>query len=188
MRMILLVLTSLAAFTATAAQRAPDFATGRSYYEEGNFKKAAAYFELALKLDPEDADACYWTGMAYQRLADIATPFGGRYTAKARKYLAKAVLLAPSRSDYRLELFNHLLDSADAAQTRPPRVTAALVSVSESDPEYAEMRRRLDSANKAGLSSGAVLTRLFLTAPRAAYDLTSIRASTALRLITPIEW
>src|SRR5215467_12267715 len=108
MRLALLFLAALAAYDVHAADRSPEFAAGRAYYSDGEFRKAAAHFQLALKADPDDAEACYWAGMAYQRLADISTPFGGRYNSKARQYLSRAAELSPNRPDYRLELFNHL--------------------------------------------------------------------------------
>jgi tetratricopeptide (TPR) repeat protein len=188
MKLAFLILTAFVAYGANAADRSPEFAEGRAYYADGDFKKAVAHFELALKSDPNDADANYWTGMAYQRLADIATPFGGKYNSKARRYLSKAVLLSPNRPDYRLELFNHVLDTADSTHSRPPRELSALVSASESDPEFPEMQRRLESASRQGLSTGVILDRLFLTAPRLAYDLTSLPLSALLRCLTPLEW
>jgi tetratricopeptide (TPR) repeat protein len=188
MKLAFCIITVFAAFHANAAERSPEFDEGRAYYAEGDFKKAVVHLQLALKADPDNADANYWTAMAYQRLADIATPFGGKYSSKARRYLSKAVLLSPNRADYRLELFNHVLDSADATHSRPPREVGALLSVSESDPEFAEMQRRLESASRQGFSVGFVLDRLFLTAPRLAYDLSNLPLSALLRCITPLEW
>jgi tetratricopeptide (TPR) repeat protein len=189
MKLAFSILTASMAFHANAADRSPEYSEGRAYYADGNFKKAVAHFELALRADPDDADANYWTGMAYQRLADIATPFGGKYNSRARRYLSKAVLLSPNRPDYRLELFNHVLDSADATHSRPPREVGALLAISESDPEFPEMQRRLESASRQGLfSAGVILDRLFLTAPRLAYDLSSLPLSALLRCITPLEW
>src|SRR5258705_5707402 len=108
----MLVLVMLACLGGQAAGQQSEFATGRAYYAEGEFRKATAHFQLALKTNPNDAEAYYWMGMSYQVLADIATPFGGKYNSKARLCLTKAMELAPSRPDYRRELFDFLVDSA----------------------------------------------------------------------------
>ncbi len=75
MKINLTLLTLLAAFSGPAAGQRSEIATGRTHYTEGEFKKAAAYFQLALKTDPNSAESYYWMGMSYQRLADIALPF-----------------------------------------------------------------------------------------------------------------
>src|SRR6266852_3813700 len=106
------VVIFLAALSSEAAAQGSEFATGRAYYTEGEFKKAAAHFQLALKVNPNDAESYYWMGMSYQVLGDIAFPFAGKYTSKARVYLTRATELAPGRPDYRRELFEFLLDSA----------------------------------------------------------------------------
>ena len=183
MKFSLPLLAVLTAYVVNAANTDTEFAIGRTYYEQGEFKKAAAHFQLALKTNPDDAGACYWTGLAYQRLADIATPFGGRYNSKARDYLARAVSLSPNRADYRLELFNHLLDSADAAHTRPSQAAEVVLGMSESDPEYLEMRRRFEDANRLSLSVDAFLAKVVLFPPRAAYDIAALPASALSRLL-----
>jgi len=112
MKLNLIVLILLAGFGREAAGQQSEFAIGRAWYTEGEFKKAATHFQLALRADAKDAESCYWMGMSYQMLADIASPLGHRYRTKARIYLMKAVELAPMRADYRRELFNFLADSA----------------------------------------------------------------------------
>jgi len=112
-----LLIMMLAGFGGHAASQQSAFATGRANYAEGEFRKAAAHFQLALKINPSDAESYYWMGMSYQGLADIATPFGGKYNSKARLCLTKAMELAPSRPDYRRELFDFLVDSANSSGT-----------------------------------------------------------------------
>src|SRR5579872_2233262 len=109
------VLILLAVLGNVAAAQEPEFAAGRAYYMEGEFKKAAAHFRLALKVNPNDAESYYWMGMSYQVLGDIGSPFDSKCNSKARIYLTKAMELAPSRSDYRRELFDFLVESADSS-------------------------------------------------------------------------
>ncbi|SPF53416.1 hypothetical protein SBA4_560017 [Candidatus Sulfopaludibacter sp. SbA4] len=121
MKLNFIIPVLLAVLSGPATGQQSEFAIGRAWYTEGEFKKAAAHFELALRADPKDAESCYWMGMSYQMLADIASPLGHSYKAKARLYLMKAVELAPTRADYRRELFNFLADSAGR-----PRAEAVL--------------------------------------------------------------
>lgn len=146
-----------------------EFAIGRQYYSDGEFKKAVTHFQLALKASPNDAQSHYWIGMSYQMLADIATPFGGKHNAKARVHLAKAVELAPNRQDYRRELFDFLLDSAVSSRTALPRAMGILQKMPESDPEYGDMRWRLEYESRVNSSAEVRLGRLFLAGPQAAY-------------------
>src|SRR5438552_1760408 len=105
MKQNLIILMLLASVSGRAASQSSEMAAGRTHYGEGDFRKAAAHFQLAIKANPDDAEACYWTGMSYQRLADIATPFGGSYTSKARDHFERAMRLAPGRREYRGTLF-----------------------------------------------------------------------------------
>ena len=128
-----------------AASLASPLETGREYYLAGNFAKAAASFRQAFEADPESAEASYWTGMSYQRLpADIATPFGGRYNARTREYLTKAMKLQPGERSYRLALFDFLLDTAHCSRTVLREAAAILRALPESDPDYPELRRRFE--------------------------------------------
>ena len=184
MKPILIVPIVLAGFGGQAAGQASEFAAGRAYYAGGEFGRAAAHFRLALKAHPNDAEACYWTGMSYQRLAAAATPFGGKYNSKARDYLTQATTLAPGRPDFRLALFDFLLDSADSSRTALRHAAGILLSVPESDPDYSDMRRRFDFERKVNSSAAARLRILYLTVPQAAYRIATLPASalSSLRL------
>jgi hypothetical protein len=108
-------------------------------------------------------------GRAYQGRGDVATPFGGGYNSKALVYLRRAVALAPDRGEYRRELFDFLVYSADGTPARL-QLAADLVSrTSESDPEYPLMRRRLELAVSAASSPNARLDRLMLGVPRTVF-------------------
>lgn len=168
---------ALATLSGHAAGQGSEFAAGRAYYTEGEFRKAAQQFQLALRTNPDDAETWYWAGMSYERLADIAMPFGAKYNAKAREYLTKAMKLAPSRADYRDDLFEFLLNSADSSRTALPLAAGVLLSVSETDPAYDGMRRRFEDERKLNSSGGARLSRLFLAVPRAAYEIAALPAS-----------
>jgi tetratricopeptide (TPR) repeat protein len=123
-----------------------EFAIGKRYYLDGEFKKAAAHFERALATDPNDAGSYYWMGMAFQILADLSAPMNGRYRSKARLCLSKAMELAPGRSDFRLEFFNSLLEPSSRSATK--QAADILRSVAASDPDYAFMREKIARAGK----------------------------------------
>src|ERR1043166_7560380 len=118
-----------------AAERS-EFAAGRVYYAEGEFKRAATFFQRAIEGRPDDAEAYYWAGLSFERLADIATPFGGRYNSKALDCLAKAVKLAPGRADYRKTLFDLLLDEDNASPAKLRQAADMLETMPHSDPEF----------------------------------------------------
>lgn len=169
MRVNLSILALLAVFSGSAAGQRSEIETGRGYYTEGEFKKAAAHFQMALKIDSNNAESYYWMGMSYQRLADIALPFGGRYNAKARFCLTRAVELAPGRPDYRGELFEFLLDPGASSRSATRQAADILRTTSESDPDYSYMRGRFERESKANSSADARLGRLFLAIPQTAY-------------------
>jgi tetratricopeptide (TPR) repeat protein len=164
-----LTILALVVFCGSAAGQRSEIETGRGYYTEGEFKKAAAHIQLALKTDPNNAESYYWLGMSYQRLADIALPFGGRYNAKARECLTRAVELAPGRPDYRGELFEFLLDPGASSRSAIRQAAGILQTTPESDPDYSYMRGRFESESKANSSADARLGRLFFAVPQAAY-------------------
>jgi len=177
MKLKLSLLISLAGLSAAAAGRHSEFAIGRAYYLEGEFKKAAAHFQLALKTNPDDAESNYWIGMSYRVQAEIAAPFDRKYNSKARVYLTMAMELAPNRPEYRRELFNFLVDSAGSSRATLRQAAGILRTVSESDPEYASMHRQFQQESRANSSVDSRLGRLFLAAPRAAYRIAELPAS-----------
>jgi Tfp pilus assembly protein PilF len=152
---------------ATVPASRSDYAAGRAYYAQGEFKKAAARFELAVAADPNDADSYFWMGMAYQVLADVSGPVAGKYRSKARFCLTKAVALAPARSDYRRELFNFLLDASGRSASR--QAAGILQSVSESDPDYLWMRARFERETRANSAMQARAGRWILAGPETAW-------------------
>src|SRR5215471_551761 len=110
---ILVALTSLYAQT---GDRDGEIGAGRRYYAEAEFRKAAARFETLCKSN-NDAEACYWTGVSYERLADVRTPFGCNTKAKAHPYFSKATKLMPGLRFYRDALFDFLLNMSDCSGT-----------------------------------------------------------------------
>jgi tetratricopeptide (TPR) repeat protein len=169
MRVTLVMLMLVSAAGSPAADLRSDLAAGQDCYRQGDFKRAVSHFRRALRVDDHDAELNYWMGRAYQGRGDVATPFGGGYNSKALVYLQRAVALAPDRGEYRRELFDFLVYSADVTPARL-RVAADLVSrTSESDPEYPLMRRRLELATKMASSPNARLDRLMLGVPRTVF-------------------
>ena len=176
MKLNLFVLILLAALGSEAADRGSEFATGRAYYTEGEFKKAVVHFQLALKVNPDDAESNYWLGMSYQVLADIASPFDHKYKSKARIYLTRAVELAPTRPDYRRDLFDFLVDSG-SSRAAARQAADLLRAVPESDAAYSYMHQRFERERRANASADARLGRLFLAIPRATYRIAELPAS-----------
>ena len=176
LKVTLLILAAVAGFSGRAAGLDSGFFAARTYYADGEFRKAAAVFQMSCKAN-NDAEACYWAGMSYQRLADIATPFGGKSNASAREYLTKATQLAPGRREYRDALFNFLLDTAHCSRTALRDAAKILSAMAESDAGYIEMRRRFEQEIHLNSSANARLSRLFLIVPRATYRIAELPAS-----------
>jgi tetratricopeptide (TPR) repeat protein len=177
MKLTLMVLMLLAVPGGKAADQQSEFATGRAYYTEGEFKKAVEHFQLALKVNPNDAESYYWMGMSYQVLADIAFPFAGKYTSKARVYLTRATELAPGRSDYRRELFDFLVDSAGSSRAAARQAADLLRTVPEPDPDYSYMHQRFEYERRGNASAEARLGRVLLAIPRATYRIAELPVS-----------
>ncbi|SPE26032.1 exported hypothetical protein [Candidatus Sulfopaludibacter sp. SbA3] len=168
MRLKLSAILLFAGLCAAADSQQFEFAMGRASYTEGQFKKAAAHFQLALKTKPDNAEIFYWIGMSYQMLADVAAPFGSKYNSQARAYLTKATELAPAETEYRRELFNLLLEAGSSRAARR-QAEEILRTMSESDPEYVRMHRQFQQEHRANSSAESRLGWLFLAGPRAAY-------------------
>jgi tetratricopeptide (TPR) repeat protein len=176
MKLKLSILMLLAVLGSEAATKGSEFATGRAYYVEGEFKKAVAHFQLAMKVNPDDAESCYWMGMSYQILANIALPFDYKYKSKARIYLTRAMELAPGRLDYRRELFDFLTDSG-SSRTARRQAADLLRTVPEPDPDYSYMHQQFEIEKRANASAEARLGRLFLAIPRATYCIADLPVS-----------
>jgi len=172
-----LILSILIATTGLcASERNREFETGRDYYMAAEFRKAVASFR-PLCDRRNDADACYWTGLSYERLADAGIPFGCRTDAKAHVYLVKAARLAPARLEYRDALFEFLLSTADCSRTALREASAMLSDMSESDPAYRRMRSRLNDERHRNGSPNELLGRLLLAVPRATERVASLPAA-----------
>jgi tetratricopeptide (TPR) repeat protein len=176
MKLNLTILLALALGFPLAGQPS-ELATGRAYYSEGEFKKAAAHLQLAVKFNPNDAESNFWLGMSYEVLGDIAAPLGHRYYSRARIFFTRAAELAPARTDYRNELFNFLLDAAGASRGARRQAAALLRTVAESDSDFSSMRERFERDRKANASASTRLGDVFLAVPRAAYRVGEISAS-----------
>jgi hypothetical protein len=171
-------LLAITAFSAQAAELNRDFLAGRDYYMEAEFKKAAVRFQASCTAN-NDAEACYWTGLSYERMADTQTPFGCWTDAKAHRYLAMAVKLAPGLAAYRDALFDFLLDTADCSRTALREAAGILSATPQSDPGYDRMRSRLEQERHANGSVDARLARLFLSVPRATYRIAALPGAVA---------
>src|SRR4029077_254710 len=100
MRVRLGLVIALTVLCAPAAEQDPAFVSARDHYTNADFRRAAAGFQFLCDIN-KDAEACYWAGLSYERLADIAMPFGCRIEAKARGYYSQAVKLEPRLPVYR---------------------------------------------------------------------------------------
>ena len=163
-----LLLAFGAAMLAGAVTDQSEMAEGLKFYEAAEFGNAAAQFQLLCQRDA-NAAACYWAGLAYERLGDTKIPFGCRTSRKAQAYFEKAVVLRPDRTEYRDGLFGFFLDYADCSRTGIRQAAEMLAATPESDPDYARMRDRLQEAVRWNRSLETRLSNFFLVIPRTAY-------------------
>ncbi len=149
-----------------AAELRSDLAAGRAYYGDGEFKKAAAHFERAVKSDPDNAASHFWLGKSYGVLGNIGGPALGKHaSAKARIHLTKAVGLAPNRQDYRDELFEFLVGS-DHSRGALLRAEQVLRTLPESDPDYRSKQSWLLQERSSRSSAQSRVGALILLAPQ----------------------
>jgi hypothetical protein len=102
------------------------------------------------------------------------------------------VELAPSRSDYRKELFDFLVEFGGSSRAALRQAAEILRTVPESDPDHSYMRRQFEEEKNLDGSAEARLGRLFLAVPGAAYRIAELpcshgRASPGQGLPTPIQ-
>lgn len=168
MKLHFAVLTALTMLNVQAIDQNPKYAKAREYYRSADFSKAAAVFK-ALCASNDDADACYWAGLSYEKLADAATPFGCKIDPKAHNYFVRAIKLSPADPAYREALFSFLLNTADCSRTALRKAAAILSATPQSDPERASMVERLETARRLNGSADERLARFFLMLPRATY-------------------
>lgn len=149
MKLVYLFLLALPIF----AQQS-EFAAGRSSFQAGEFKTAIAHFRQALDGNPNDHASAYWMGRSYETLADIST-FGRGHRAQARRYLTRAVELAPKQPEYRRELFHFLVDNDNLRQAE------LVLEKAESDPEYDSMLNRIREARHRNSSVDGRVSKAF---------------------------
>jgi tetratricopeptide (TPR) repeat protein len=86
--------------------------TGRNYYMQGDYKKAAEALETALKQDPKSSTAALWLARAYGRRAETSSPFTApAYASRAHQYFERAVQLDPHNLEALSDLFEYYLDA-----------------------------------------------------------------------------
>jgi tetratricopeptide (TPR) repeat protein len=139
---------------------------GHRDYTAGEFEKAASHFQRALKVEPNGADCYFWLGKSYEMLADIRGPLLGlRASVKARRYLAKALQLAPDNNDYRHELFQLLIVS-DHSPGALRQAENIIQMTPQTDPDYPFMLMRLHQEYQARSSPEGRIGRAFSVLPQ----------------------
>ena len=185
MKRLLFLAVAITSLHAAAAERSGEFAAGTRYYEAAEFGKAATRFRLLCNAEP-NAEACYWAGLSYERLADTRAPYGCRTAAKAQPFFDKAMVLSGGRPLYRDALFEFLLNNAECSRASLWEAAGILATVPESDPDYDRMRTRLIDADQGSRSLETRLSNLFLALPRATYRVAALPGALVSRkTITP---
>jgi hypothetical protein len=176
MRPLPFLLLAIAPFYAHAGDRARELAAASGDYVNGDFKKAATRFAVLCNRN-DDAEACYWAGLSYERLADERIPFGCTADTQAHRYFARATRLMPDAPVYRDALFDFLLGASDCSPTALGEAARVLAATPKSDPAYREMSRRLEDERHYNASAAARLSKLCLIVPRATYRIAGLPGS-----------
>jgi tetratricopeptide (TPR) repeat protein len=125
-------------------------ATGRSRFEECEFKNAARAFTKALQFRPNDANLHLWLGRSYERMAEVSGPLHAAGNARqARRSLERAVDLEPRNPEYLRELFDFYLDSPQWFRGGLQQAALLVERIAPDDPgQQAFLRVLLTGAQK----------------------------------------
>jgi tetratricopeptide (TPR) repeat protein len=86
--------------------------TGRAFYLQGDFKRAAEALEKAVAAEPGGSDHALWLARAYGRRAETSSLFTAPgYASKAHRYFEKAVELGPRNIEALSDLFEYYLEA-----------------------------------------------------------------------------
>ena len=123
---------------------------GEALFDQCEFKAAARVFERALASEPENAQLHFWLGRSYERMADVASPFSARRTArKAEFHLVAALRRDPRNREYMRELFDFYLDSPEWFDGGLTRARMVLERLGPNDEDSETLNRMLAQSRKA---------------------------------------
>jgi tetratricopeptide (TPR) repeat protein len=117
-----LTVACLGAFACSGVQAKASFKDGNKQYKDENYKKAIEYYERAVKLDPEMAEAWFYLGSAHQALYRP-----GRDSAENKAHLDEAI------SAYNKSLETNKKDSENTRKVWANSL-AALTGIYSEDP------------------------------------------------------
>ena len=91
---VLIILLLLSGFCMAGTDTGNAFATGRQYYESGDYENALDAFIQAVEIEPDNANYHHWLGKCYGRLAESAGILKAyKLSKKTRTELERAVEL-----------------------------------------------------------------------------------------------
>ena len=131
-------------FIASALFAATPYEQGRSYYELGDFKKAACSFQEAVAAEPGISERYLWLGRAYGRRAEHSSPFTAPgYAVKARQNFEKAVELDPRNLEAMSDLFEYYLEAPGflgGGVDKATVLTAKIAQLDRAEGHYAQFK------------------------------------------------
>jgi len=122
---------------------------GKCYYRLGDFKKASASLERAVRLEPNSSDYHLWLGRAYGRRAETSlfvTAPG--LASKARDHFEKAYELNRANSEAAGDLFEYYLEAPSILGGGMPKAIALAERTKDLDPAEYHYRLARIAANK----------------------------------------
>ena len=140
---------------------------GRSYYMNGDYKKATEALEKALAADPGDSDRALWLGRAYGRRAEMSNFLSAMgHAGKARQSFERAVQLNPRNLDALTDLLEYYLEAPGLMGGGIDKARATVTQISQVDAaEGLWAQARVDEKSKQFGKAEAQLRRAVEVAP-----------------------
>jgi len=130
MRHLITGLLLLIAFCSFAATDPELIFAGRGALRRGDIKQAIAQLEKAVAINPNNYEAHYYLGLAYERQAQKEGGVAGTAsTTKAKSELARAVALNPNFAAARIELRELSGTTRKDAEARASRRKAQKIAI-----------------------------------------------------------
>jgi len=118
--------------------------TGRDYYMQADYKKAADALEKAVAAEPNNAEYVLWLGRAYGRRAETSSPLMAMvHAGKARQQFEKAVQLNPHYLEALNDLFEYYLEAPaflGGGLDKAQRLAGEIAKVDSAEGHWAQAR------------------------------------------------
>jgi tetratricopeptide (TPR) repeat protein len=140
---------------------------GKTFYQMGDFSKAADALEKAVGAEPRNAVYWNWLGKAYGRRAETSFVLNQpRYAVRAREHFERAVMLDPQNREALSDLFEYYLEAPGFLGGGLDKAAELSERLKSLDPaRYHSMQARLAEKHKDLAQAERFLRQAVDTAP-----------------------